>query len=429
MRKKTSLIIGFIWPEPTATAAGNRMLQLLHYFLERDHRIVFASAATETSLSLDLSSLGIEKVCIKLNDTSFDNFIAGLKPEIVIFDRFLTEEQFGWRVAEFAPQALRILDTEDLHSLRNTRQILFKQGTSFTTAAWQQNDIFKREIASIYRCDLTLIISSYEMYLLTEILKIDKVLLLYLPFMLETINESVVQKWSTFEERKDFVCIGNGNHAPNIDAIQWLQKEIWPLIRKKLPKANLFIYGAYLPQHICQMDNFNNGFHIMGWAKSAEKVLQKARVALAPLRFGAGIKGKLIDAMQAGTPTVTTSIGAEGMHTAFSRDNIPTVTGGLEKLYPWSGHIANTAMEFADASVSLFQKGEWHQAQRNAIDILNGIYDKQVLRLQLDNTLMEIEDNLQAHRNQNFIGGMLMHHTLASTKYMSKWISAKNQKK
>lgn len=412
MPYKTILFIGFTWPEPTSTAAGNRMLQLLQYFLNREFRIIFASTATETPLSLDLDAIGIEKVGIKLNDDTFDQFITDSNPDIVLFDRFLTEEQFGWRVAEFVPQALRILDTEDLHSLRATRQKLFKKGLPFSIEAWLQNDTTKREIASIYRCDLSLIISTYEMQLLTEILKIDKGVLLHLPFMLDALYEKMIKCWLPFEVRTDFICIGNGKHAPNIDAILWLKKEIWPRIRKELPDANLCIYGAYLPEHIRQMDNPTEGFKIVGWAENAKTVLQQAKVALAPLRFGAGIKGKLIDAMQVGTPTITTSIGSEGMHAD----------------YPWNGTIANSAADFAHAAVQTYRHAsEWQRAQRNGVEIVNGLYNKKVLEKKLSAAISKISQDIEGHRNQNFIGAVLLHHTLASTKYMAKWIAVKNQ--
>lgn len=411
MYKKTVLIIGFIWPEPTSTAAGTRMLQLLNFFQELEYRTVFASTAAETPLSINLKARRIEKNVIKLNDSSFDVFVTNLNPDIVVFDRFLTEEQFGWRVTEFAPDALRVLDTEDLHSLRATRRELFKTQIPFSIDAWLQNDMTKREIASIYRCDLSLIISSYEMELLTGVLKIDKNLLLHLPFMLEVLDEKAIEKWPSFKARKDFICIGNGKHAPNVDAILWLKQQIWPLIRKQLPETNLHIYGAYLPEHILQVDNAKEGFRIMGWVEDVGAVLQYSRISLAPLRFGAGIKGKLIDAMQAGTPTITTSIGAEGMHND----------------YLYSGCIGSNAEDFANSAVRLYRDAStWQQAQLNGVAIINGLYDKKILSQALFETLSKLQQNLLEHRKQNFIGAMLLHHTLASTKYMAKWIAVKN---
>lgn len=407
----TLLIIGFVWPEPSTTAAGNRMLQLIHFFKEQKYKITFASTASKSDYSFDLSSLGVQSQAIELNNSSFNDFAAALNPELVLFDRFLTEEQFGWRVAETVPNAIHILDTEDLHSLRTVRERCLKTQEEFTNDRWLQDDETKREMASIFRCDLSLIISTYEMQLLSEVVKIDESLLLYLPFQIDKITAEDQHSWTSFSERKHFICVGNGKHAPNVDAIKWLKTEIWPLIRKELPTADLHIYGAYLPEQLQQLHKPAEGFLVKGWAKDVAEVMEQSCVNLAPLRFGAGIKGKLIDAMQLGTPSVTTKIGAEGMH------------GDLL----WNGSIENTAESFAKAAIDLYQDQEqWMIAQRNGIEIINKLYDKKLLEEALRNEISKIRDNLQHHRNQNFMGSLLMHQTLASTKYMSKWIEAKN---
>ncbi len=411
MQKKKLLIVAFVWPEPNSTAAGNRMQQLLHYFLERSYQITVASTAAQSELAMDIEALGISKATIRLNHSSFDEFITKLAPDVVLFDRFLTEEQFGWRVAEFAPYALRILDTEDLHSLRHTREKYFKKGLSFSEDAWIKEDITKRELASIYRSDIVLIISSYEMYLLSNVLQVDTSILMYLPFLLDHISEEEKKALNSFENRSDFICIGNGKHAPNIDAIVWLKSEIWPLIRKELPNAKLKIYGAYLPQQIQQMHLEKEGFIIGGWAKDANEVLQLSSVNLAPLRFGAGLKGKLIAAMQNGTPSVTTPIGAEGMH------------GNLA----FNGRIAETAASIARAAVELYtNQGDWQQAQANGLNIINSLYDKTVWTEKLDAKITSVQMGLETHRKNNFVGAMLHHQMLSSTKYMAKWIEAKN---
>ena len=180
-----------------------------------------------------------------MNDSSFDNFIKELNPNVVVFDRFMMEEQFGWRVAEHCSEAIRILDTEDLHSLRKVRQEKIKKEEVFKVEDLLSSDIAKREIASILRCDITLVISSFEIQLLKDVFKIDESLLLYLPFMLNRINEEVKNNWLSFEERNHFVFIGNFFHKPNVDAVLQL-KQIWKDIRKQLPKAEVHIYGAYV---------------------------------------------------------------------------------------------------------------------------------------------------------------------------------------
>ena len=413
MSQKNILIIGYTWPEPTTTAAGNRMMQLIEFFQSQNYGITFASTATKNEYSIDFSAYNIKTENIVLNDSSFDDFIKKLNPDIVLFDRFLTEEQFGWRVAEFVPEALRILDTEDLHSLRQLREKYFKSKIEFTPSKWLQSDTTIREIASIYRCDLSLIISTYEMELLLNEVKMDKSLLLHLPFQLDKIDNTKITNWPNLNTRKDFICIGNGKHAPNIDAIVWLKKEIWPLIRESLPKVNLHIYGGYLPEHIRQMHNPKDGFYVEGWAESVTEVMEQSRINLAPLRFGAGIKGKLIDAMQCGTPSITTSIGAEGIH------------GEL----PWNGWITDDTDSFANAAVALYNNAsDWRRSQENGVAIINTFYDKATLDKRLSDKIQNLQNKLTAHRETNFFGALLRHQTLNSSKYMAKWIEAKNKK-
>jgi hypothetical protein len=410
---KKILIIGYVWPEPKTTAAGGRLLQLIHFFLEQDYRITFASTAAESEFSFNLDGLGVLKKAILLNNSSFDTFLMDLDPDIVLFDRFMTEEQFGWRVVENAPNALRILDTEDLHSLRIARQLAYKKSIPCTEQFWLDQDQTKREMASIYRCDLSLIISLHEMKLLTKTVKLDPILLLHLPMMYDAIDEEKQNDWLHFDQKKDFVCIGNGKHAPNIDAVQTLKKDIWPLIRKELPLANLFIYGAYMPESIKQLNSPRKGFCIMGHANDANEVISQARLNLAPLKFGAGIKGKLLSGMLNGTPSITTEIGAEGI---------------CENL-PWNGMIANDMETFAKAAIFLYQnEDKWSIARQHGTDIINSFYNKAVLQIKLRDKIELLTKNLEEHRASNFIGTMLLHHSLASTKFMSKWISEKNSK-
>ena len=131
MSQNSVLIIGAIWVEPNSSAAGKRMLQLIEQFLSQNWKVTFASSAIKGEKAIDLPSIGVDEVAIVLNDISFDIFVKELAPTIVLFDRFMIEEQFGWRVAENCPKALRILDTEDLHCLRKTREKAIKKKQDF----------------------------------------------------------------------------------------------------------------------------------------------------------------------------------------------------------------------------------------------------------------------------------------------------------
>ena len=408
---KQLLIIGFVWPEPNATAAGTRMMQLIELFQKDGFRITFVSTASKTDTTFDLESIHIQTANIELNSSSFDVFVKELNPEIVLFDRYLTEEQFGWRVAENCPNALRILDTEDLHFLRNARQTAFKNNSNVTLKA-TMNEMAKREIASIYRCDLTLIISKFELKLLKKQFKVPTYLLQYVPFLIEPIDENSLDTAPSFEERNHFMTMGNFRHEPNWNAVLYLKNDLWPLIRKQLPTAELHIYGAYATEKVNQLHNTKDGFLIKGWAENTENTYKKHRVCLAPLRFGAGLKGKLIDAMQFGTPSITTSIGAEAMHQNIS----------------WNGFISDDPTNFVTNAVALYTTKEiWEQSQKNGIHILNTCYSKEIFGQKLMNKIHKLEKNIEKHRSKNFTGALLMHHTLKSTKYLAKWIEEKNK--
>jgi glycosyltransferase involved in cell wall biosynthesis len=406
------LIIGCVWVEPNSSAAGSRMMQLIEQFLKQNWKITFASPAQKGEKASSLNSLGINEVSIALNNSSFNDFIKELNPTIVMFDRFMMEEQFGWRVAENCPKALRILDTEDLHFLRKTRHQQLKNEEEFTTEALLKSEDAKREIASILRCDLSLIISTFEMDLLKNVFKIDEKILYYLPFLLDKIDIHQQKKWKSFEEREHFVFIGNFFHKPNVDAVLTLKNEIWNEIKEYLPKVEIHIYGAYLNPQIQQLHNKKEGFIIKGFVENAHEVVGNARVVLAPLRFGAGIKGKLTEAMLCGTPSVTTTIGAEGMCGNF----------------PWNGFIEDDFSDFALMSTQLYKsKSMWENAQETGVDIINYSYDKEKIAPSFINKIKEVQENLEAHRTHNFLGSLLQHQTLQATKYMSKWIESKNR--
>ncbi len=122
---KNLVIIGKVFPEPNSTAAGSRMIQLMDLFLTQNYQITFLSTASISENSFDLSSKNIQFQNIILNDNSFDELIKNLNPDIVVFDRFTTEEQFGWRISGRVPNTVKILDTEDLHFLRNAQRKSF----------------------------------------------------------------------------------------------------------------------------------------------------------------------------------------------------------------------------------------------------------------------------------------------------------------
>lgn len=404
------LIIGHNFPEPSTTAAGGRMLQLIDLFLEQGFAITFASTAVKSEHSANLNSLKIKEVSLKLNDASFDEFLKALQPDVVVFDRFVTEEQFGWRVAEICPNAVRILDTEDLHFLRKAREEAYKKEIPVVKADLY-TETAKRELASILRCDLNLLISEIELQLLVETFKIPEGLLFYLPFLLTSnISAESKKEHCNYIERHHFIAVGNMKHAPNVASVKILKQHIWPVLKDKFSQAELHIYGAYVPQQIQEMHSPKERFLIKGWVKDISVVMQKARVQLAPIPFGAGLKGKLFEAMQHGLPTITTPVGAEGMY-------------GQDATMEF---IADTWQQFTNLAALVYkEERDWLQIQQKGYAILESRFLKNNFAERFATNISYVAKNLKCHREDHFMGQILQYKTMQATKYLSKWIEEK----
>ena len=134
IQKKNIFIVGSVWPEPQSSAAGWRMMQLINVFKNEGYEIFFASAANDSLNTINFEKESIVKINIELNNSSFDKIVKEINPSIVMFDRYITEEQYGWRVTENCPQALKILDTEDLHFLRKAREHAVKNSSIFSSS-------------------------------------------------------------------------------------------------------------------------------------------------------------------------------------------------------------------------------------------------------------------------------------------------------
>jgi glycosyltransferase involved in cell wall biosynthesis len=380
-------------------------LDILQSLQTAGWKLSYASSAQPGLHSLDLEGMGVATHAIQINDTRFDAWLLGIAPDVVIFDRFMIEEQFGWRVETVCPQALRVLDTVDLHCLRDARHQQLKTGEPLDLF----NDMALREIAAIHRCDLTLKISDFETQLLKDVFAITDKQLAYWPFVVDASPKTFV----SFEARQHFIMIGSFQHAPNLDAARWCKQTVWPLIRKALPDAELHLYGSYGEKYGGELNAPKVGFHFKGRAEDALKTMEQYRVNLAPLRFGAGLKGKLFDGFETGTPSVTTPVGAEGISSDACE---------------WGCAVEDTPSVIADAAIQLYQDPQlWDQVQACGQRIISERFNRDQWSARLPQMLDEARAQLQAHRKANFVGQMLRHHHHRSTEFMSRWIEAKNK--
>ncbi len=408
------LYLLFVWPEPTSSAAGLRTFQLIESCTSAGHTVVAASPCKQNPFQVALEDQGIPTRRFEPNDPEFDVFLREFKPDLVLFDRFMIEEQFSWRVREHCPEAIRVLDTIDLHSLRRTREkLVHAQGDPLLIKPEDLNNSdAHREIASIFRSDLSLVLSDIEIDLLQSFYNVPSELLTMSRFSYEPSLNRI-----PFSARSHFVAIGNCNHAPNRDSYLLLKEPLWGKIREEVMKLSgespeLHLYGAYPTERILQLNNPKEGFFVKGWAESAPQTLSQYRVNLAPLRFGAGIKGKISDGWSVGTPCVTTSIGAEGM------------TEGN----PFGGVVSDSWDDFARAAARLYHDEKlWSEAQKRADLLLSMLFNPKTNREKFLKSLEALAGDLKAKRARNTTGSMLWHHQFRSTEYLSRWIEAKNK--
>lgn len=431
-----------IWPQPDASAAGVRTAELLKYFAS-SKRSSFdgvhygcGQPASPPTLFPD-----VRMHCVPTNRSDrihtflHGDFCKHLKA--VVFDRFFAEEAYSFHIYNERPEVLRVLDMQDMHSLRNHRQAMiksmdldqkdrglacFKDGElmkSFPqlsqTAEKTSYSMLLRELSAIHRSDLVLVCSQFELDLLRDQYGIPSEKLVLASFFTEEIpeyfskeNDDATFEYS-FEKRKDFVALGGFKHPPNVDQVLLL-KNLWPRIRQALPEAKLHIYGSFPPARIQQLHSPKEGFLVHGYVKDLDIPLGDSRVMLAPLRFGAGIKGKIIDAWRYGCPVLTTPIGAEGIGKCTD---------------DWGGLIVSDEESFVSNAVKLYNdKAEWNERQRSGRSLLKDFFGTNNLD-SLNDAIMDATTNINGRRQRDYTSAMLWQSSSRSTEYFSRWIELK----
>jgi len=413
-------MISYVWPEPQSSAAGLRSLNVIQGLRQAGYRVVIASAAQNEGGKAACDALafadpqGVQVRSIRLNDASFDSWVAELAPQWVIFDRFVVEEQFGARVRQHSPEAVCILDTQDLHFLRLSREQSVRrakqQGQSIgdSDVRWDRSMV-ARELAAIHRVDLSWLVSDFEMKLLTREFGVDCKRLAVSRFAYPKRTGTRAE----FSGRKGFAMLGNFRHAPNLDAFRWLRAEIWPAIRSLLANAEIHIFGAYPPKEVMQAHAPRDGFFVHGPAENLGQVFDSVRVSLAPLRFGAGIKGKISDSWWHGVPVVSTPLGAEGM------------TGpGAE----WGGAVASTVEDFARACVAHHEDLErWQEARERGDASIEELFSEERFFAELEGDLKRAHA-AKASSEVDWMRQMLVQSSVDAYRYFGRWLELKQQR-
>ncbi|HWH39744.1 MAG TPA: glycosyltransferase [Usitatibacter sp.] len=280
----------------------------------------------------------------------------GAEFDVVVLARYYVAAHYIASVRRYAPQALLVLDTIDLHFLRQRRLAALQENASIAQSA---EAIYRQEIECIQRCDVTWVVSGVEREILAREVPLATV-------MIQTNVHEGVTDVPPFAAREGIVFVGGYRHPPNVDAALFLAREIVPLLRERLPGVKTYLLGSNAPRAILELQA--EGLEVVGYVPEIEPWLDRCRLSVSPLRYGAGVKGKINQAMSRGLPVVATTPSVEGMHLA----------DGEEVL------VADAPGAMADAIVRAYtDEALWNRLSRGGIANVERHFSRTVARASL----------------------------------------------
>jgi GT2 family glycosyltransferase len=333
------LVVDHQVPRPDHDAGSLRMWCLLEALCDAGYAVTFlADDLLERQPYVDdLRRLGVH---VAVGVTDVPGLIGSLAADLVA--AVLSRPGVAWRyltlLRERAPGSLVIYDTVDLHYVREERRAVVEANPSVALVAGAWREL---EVGLARASDITLTVSAVEAAALGVASPGIRVV------VVPTVH--VVRGGSTpFAQRRGLLFVGNCEHPPNEDAIRWFVREIFPDVRAQLPDVTLTIAGTGSAE--CVGDLAGGPVIVAGWVADLDDLHDAARCFVAPLRFGAGVKGKIGESLARGLPVVTTRIGAEGL--------------GIE--HGECALIGDDPREFADLVVRIYRDPDlWAMLARN----------------------------------------------------------------
>lgn len=329
--KKRLLFIDAITPETDRDAGSVATFEQMRILIGMGFKITFIPEDNFTMIpkyTPPLQAMGVECIYHPYFST-MDQFLSarGAEFHVVYIHRFGVTEKCMTLLRQYAPDAPVIFNSQDLHYLRMERAAKLRHSAFDLTEAAK---VKTRELAIVRASDCTIVTSTAEQTLLEQ--DAPGSYIQYFPW----VTKAEPRPRPGFAERQGFMFLGGYGHTPNVDAIDYFICDIMPLVRDLLPGARFYIYGSNMPDSIKRLAC--SDVIIGGYVPELGPMFDRHRVSVAPLRYGAGFKGKVATAMSHCMPSVVTSIAAEGMG----------VTDGETVL------IADDGRSFAEALVRLY---------------------------------------------------------------------------
>jgi len=303
-RRGTILVVDVATPDASRDSGSLRLISIMRLLVEDGWHVVFApdDGRADDGAIRELGRLGIEVIARPWVD-GVPSWLLRFADDLhaAILSRHMVASQYTSFVRRYAPNAKVIFDTVDLHFLREERAA---ERSGNASLARQAATTREQELKLIAGADTTFVVSDYERDLLSRLMPSANV------DLLSNIHE-VYGRTGGHEGRRDLLFVGGFGHPPNADAMNWMASEILPELRRVAPGANILVAGD-VPEGNRRMLS-EAGLQMLGRVPDLEPLMSSALASIAPLRFGAGVKGKINMAMSHGLPVIGTTVSVEGM--------------------------------------------------------------------------------------------------------------------
>jgi GT2 family glycosyltransferase len=354
------LVVDYRIPMSDVSAGELVTARILRDLRELGYEAVFLPSDLKPSpkYEMELLALGVQVITNKQGYVSPAQYVSLHGHEFGAF--YLFRENVAECVLsvirEVAPAARVIFHAPDLYSLREARQAELENRDRAKAQQTRQ-----RELAIMRRVNHVVVQSPVELSILRA--ELPETPISVFPALYARIEASP----APYSARSNVFFLGGFDHTPNVSAVQWFVKEVWPLVRRQLPDVEFHIVGSNAPPSVLKLGDVP-GVKVVGFVPDLQPLLSKMRVGVAPLLYGAGVKGKVAMTMGAGIPCVCTDIAAEGM---YVRDHVHTL-------------VANEPHAFADDVVSLYSdEALWNRLSQNGQQLITQMFGEAANRSSL----------------------------------------------
>ncbi len=349
-KKNVLLWIDALFPTPDQDSGSADTFNFLKTACEGGWGVTFIPQANRnhaTPYTEQLQRLGIECWYQPYLQSVADYLKTyGHQFDVIVLSRVVVASDVIEDVTRYAPEAKIIFNTVDLHFLRESREreIIYRHHLGSGEDNSKTDSLKEKELNIIKRADLTILISPNEETIVRE--QVPSARTTVIP-----IARDIPGRGRGFQGRHDICFLGGFSHTPNIDAVEYFISEIWDLVKENLPECRFVVAGSNIPDSIQRLSS--QDIIIEGFVPELHTLFERVKLSIAPLRYGAGMKGKVVSSLSFGVPVIATSIAIEGMG----------LTDGLDV------SVANEPADFANLISQLYRaETDWERLSQNGLN-------------------------------------------------------------